>query len=114
MYTITEQQLILQVRLHDNNNNNSYYICVYTITTTTTFITCASTTATANVTGASTSSTANVRQQQLRVDLKRYFIVTLPFIFVYRTAYIIALSRSLDSAEINIGCSVHKCEWHSI
>ena len=33
--------------------------------------------------------------------------------FYYRTADISALSRSLDSEEIYISCSVHKCEWHS-
>ena len=32
---------------------------------------------------------------------------TMPFRFVYRTADISALSRSLDSAEIHISCSVH-------
>ena len=32
---------------------------------------------------------------------------------VYRTADISALSRSSDSAEIYINCSVHKCELHS-
>ena len=31
---------------------------------------------------------------------------------VCRTADISALSGSLDSAEIYISCSVHKCEWH--
>ena len=38
---------------------------------------------------------------------------TMPFIFVYRTADTSALSRSSDSAEICISCSIHKCEWHS-
>ena len=38
---------------------------------------------------------------------------TPPFIFVCRTADNSALSRSLDSAEIYISYSVHKCEWHS-
>ena len=38
----------------------------------------------------------------------------MPFRFVYRTADISALSRSLESADIYISCSVHKCEWHSI
>ena len=28
-------------------------------------------------------------------------------------ADISALSRTLDSADIYISCSVHKCEWHS-
>ena len=37
-----------------------------------------------------------------------------PFIFVYRTDDRIALSGSLDSAEIYISCSVNKCERHSI
>ena len=34
--------------------------------------------------------------------------------FVYRTAKIAALSRSLDSKEIYISCSVHKCELLNI
>ena len=34
---------------------------------------------------------------------------TMLFRFVYRTADISALSRSLD---IYISCSVHKCDWH--
>ena len=38
---------------------------------------------------------------------------TMPFIFLYRTTDIIALSRNLDSAEIYISCSVHKCEWNN-
>ena len=38
---------------------------------------------------------------------------TMPFKFVYRTAKISALFRSLDSAGINISTSVHKYEWHS-
>ena len=32
--------------------------------------------------------------------------------FVYRTALTYTPSRSLDSAEIYIGCSVQKSEWH--
>ena len=39
---------------------------------------------------------------------------TMPFIFVYRTADIIALSRSFDSAEVYISCSIQKGEWLSI
>ena len=39
---------------------------------------------------------------------------TLPFRFVYKTADIFALSRSLDSVDIYISCWVHNCEWHSI
>ena len=38
----------------------------------------------------------------------------MSFRFVYRTADISALSPSLDSLEMYISCSVHKCEWHSI
>ena len=41
-------------------------------------------------------------------------LITMTFIFVYRIADIIALPRSLDSAEIYISCSVHKYERHSI
>ena len=35
----------------------------------------------------------------------------MPFIFMYRTADIIVLFRSLYSAKIYISCSVHKYEW---
>ena len=37
----------------------------------------------------------------------------MPFRFVYRTADISALTCSLDSSEIYISWSLHKCEWHS-
>ena len=36
------------------------------------------------------------------------------FRFVYRTADIPALVRSLDSLERYISCSVHNCEWQSM
>ena len=38
----------------------------------------------------------------------------MPFRFVYLTADISALSRSLDSALIFISCSVQKCEWREV
>ena len=53
------------------------------------------------------------------IRLHSAFLITLPpcmttrpLRFVYRSADISALSRSLNGAEIYISRSVHKCEWH--
>ena len=48
----------------------------------------------------------------INIHIRMSHTYTMPFRFVYQTADISALARSLDRPEVHMSCSVHKCELY--